>query len=171
MPALDPMLCAACASELRPARTDHGVVWLCASCAAGATTLGVLRKVAPRSFVHHLWQAAQAHGRPSRKRCPSCTQPLLELDGSCVDLSPALLVCCRCFLVWLEEPTLAAFRLEERRLRSAVREAEAHTRAEALAEPGRIAREARDTVVFALAAACELADVVDSAIDASRRDR
>lgn len=125
----DPLRCAACSGELRASRTDHGIVWLCASCVAGATTLGVLRKVSPRAFVNHLWQAAQAHGRRSPKRCPSCTQPLLDLDGSQVELSPPLLVCRHCFLVWLERRTLEAFRLDAQRLRSPLREAAGAPRA------------------------------------------
>jgi hypothetical protein len=161
---LEPMRCASCSEELRPRRTEHGIVWLCGSCVAGATTLGVLRKVAPRPFINHLWQASQLHGRASAKRCPSCTQPLLDLDGTGVALSPSLLVCCRCLLVWLEKPSLEAFRLEKQRVRSAVREAEAHARVVAASEPERIAREARDSVLFALAAGQQLAAVIDEAL-------
>lgn len=161
---IQPMLCASCSGELRAQRTDHGLVWLCGSCVAGATTLGVIRKVAPKDFVNHLWQAGYAHDRPSAQRCPSCTQPLLELDGARVELSPSMLLCCRCYLVWLERATLEAFRLAEQRVRSVAREAAALSRVEALGEPQRSAREARDALVFALAAGQELAAVLEAAL-------
>jgi hypothetical protein len=131
------MLCPSCSGELRPCRTTHGVVWLCDPCSAGATTLGVFRRVAPRPFVNHLWQAGRAHGQPSARRCPSCTQALLELDASRVELSPSLLLCCRCFLVWLEEPTLEAFRLGRQRLGSGAREVAATIPMRAIGEPDR----------------------------------
>jgi Zn-finger nucleic acid-binding protein len=125
-------------------------VWLCDACLAGATTVGVLRKVAPRAFVHHLWQAGLAQGRASTRRCPSCTQPLLELDGSRVELSPALLLCCRCFLVWLERPSLQAFGLERRPGRAAGRAAAAIGQATGRSEPERIARAERRAIAAAL---------------------
>jgi Zn-finger nucleic acid-binding protein len=161
------MLCASCSGELQARRTDHGVVWLCGSCVAGATTVGVLRKVAPRSFINHLWQAGLTHGRPSTRRCPSCTQPLLELDGAQVELSPSLQLCCRCYLVWLDRSSLKAFRLDEQRLHSAAREAAALFEVEALGEPERIAREARNAVVLALATGQDLAVVLEKALEKS----
>jgi len=107
------MLCASCSSALGPRRTEHGVVWVCDRCGTGAATLGVIRKVVPRGFLQHLWQAAQQHGRPSAQRCPSCTQPLDTFDGSPVEMSPALAVCRHCYFVVLERTALAAYRLGE----------------------------------------------------------
>jgi Zn-finger nucleic acid-binding protein len=108
---LAPMRCASCQGPLTSQPGRHGIVWVCGRCVAGATTIGVLRHVAPRAFIHHLWQAARHHGAPSRKACPSCTQPLLELRPPQVQIQPALDVCCRCFLIWMERPALDALRM------------------------------------------------------------
>jgi hypothetical protein len=127
---LDPMLCALCRGPLVGQPGRHGIVWVCASCAAGATTLGVLRHVAPKAFINHLWQAARLHGTTSAKACPSCTQPLVELRPPQVEIEPALEVCCRCFLIWMERPTLQALRVD--RPRALALEAQARS----LARPG-----------------------------------
>ena len=103
---VDAMLCAACSTALRPRGTPYGVVWVCARCGAGAATVPVIRRVVPRGFVQHLWQAARLHGRPSAQRCPSCTQPLSTFDGSPVEVSPVVSVCCHCFFVVLERSAL-----------------------------------------------------------------
>lgn len=113
---MEPMRCARCSFELRPERTEHGLIWLCGSCATGAATLGVIRKVAPRRFVQQLWQAARSHARPDAWRCPSCTQPLLTFEGTPVEASPSVRVCCRCFLIVLAQPEMEAFRLGKARL-------------------------------------------------------
>jgi hypothetical protein len=109
------MRCATCAGPLSAQGMRHGLVWVCRDCAAGATTLGVLRHVAPRAFVNQLWQAARRHGTPSRKACPSCTQPLVELRPPQVRIEPPIDVCCRCFLIWMERATLAALHAERTR--------------------------------------------------------
>jgi hypothetical protein len=100
------MLCAACSAALAPRRTAYGVVWVCARCGTGAATVPVIRKVVPRGFLQHLWQAARLHGRPSTQRCPSCTQPLSTFDGSPVEVSPVVSICCHCFFVVLERSAL-----------------------------------------------------------------
>ena len=105
--------CPACSGPLEPCTTDHGFVWVCRACRAIAANLAVIRKVAPRQFVKYLWLAALQLGRPSRQLCPSCAQPLLSL-GPEVEVSPACKVCCRCFLIWFDEPARAAFRLSSR---------------------------------------------------------
>ena len=108
MDPLDPMRCATCGGPLTSQPGRHGIVWVCGICVAGATTIGVLRHVAPKAFINHLWQAARLHGSLSRKICPSCTQPLIELRPPQVEIEPALDVCCRCFLIWMEKPALTA---------------------------------------------------------------
>jgi hypothetical protein len=109
---LDPMRCPTCAGPLVSQPGRHGIVWVCGACVAGATTLGVLRHVAPKAFINHLWQAARLHGSLSAKACPSCTQPLLELRPPQVVIEPRLEVCCRCFLIWMERPTLETLRVQ-----------------------------------------------------------
>jgi Zn-finger nucleic acid-binding protein len=109
------MRCATCAGPLLAQGGRHGLVWVCGDCVAGATTLGVLRHVAPRAFINHLWQAARLHGTPSRKACPSCTQPLVELRPPRVQIEPPLDVCCRCFLIWMERATLLKLSAERPR--------------------------------------------------------
>lgn len=118
MDPLDPMRCPICAGPLVSQPGRHGIVWVCGGCVAGATTLGVLRHVAPKPFINHLWQAARLHGSLSSKACPSCTQPLLELRPPQVVIEPALDVCCRCFLIWMERPTLEALRVQPPRPRA-----------------------------------------------------
>lgn len=105
---LDSMLCAACSHEIHARRTPHGVVWVCDACGTGAATLAVIRRVVPRGFVQHLWQAALAHGRPSAQRCPSCTQPLLDFAGSPVTVAPIVSLCRRCYFVVFEQSALVA---------------------------------------------------------------
>ena len=112
MDPLDPMRCPICAGPLVSQPGRHGIVWVCGGCVAGATTLGVLRHVAPKAFINHLWQAARLHGSLSSKACPSCTQPLLELRPPQVVIEPALEVCCRCFLIWMERATLETLRVQ-----------------------------------------------------------
>lgn len=140
-------------------------MWVCASCRAGATTLGVLRQVTPRAFVTHLWRAARTVGEAGEKPCPSCTQPLIELDASDVELALPLRVCVRCFLVWIDRPSLDEMRILRSKGRSRVREAAARAEAEALAEPARIAGEAEDTLLFVLAAASDAAETIESALE------
>jgi len=89
----------------------HGVVWLCRTCRAGAATLAVLRHVAPRAFVNHLWQAALHNGRRSSLVCPSCERPFTEFVDAASALDPEQLeVCTRCFWVWLGPEALASSR-------------------------------------------------------------
>ncbi len=109
---LEPLPCPLCHAPLEGVTGRHGVVWVCRLCEAGATTVGVVRQVAPREFVNHLWQAAQTHGVASPLRCPSCTQALISL-GPEVAIEPAAQVCVRCFLVWLGQDSLAALPLSE----------------------------------------------------------
>lgn len=137
----DPMPCASCGADLEPCGTPHGIVWVCRRCVAGATTLGVIRKIVPRGYVNHLWQAAQRFGRESQRACPSCTRPLLDFRPDEVELSPKLEVCCRCFLIWLDRPALLSLR------------------------PPRTAREEQGVIPLALAAARRVASAVDAAID------
>lgn len=109
---LEPLPCPLCHGALEGVTGRHGVVWVCRLCEAGATTLGVVRQVAPREFVNHLWQAAQTQGVASPLRCPSCTQALISL-GPDVAIEPAAQVCVRCFLVWLGQDSLAVLPLSE----------------------------------------------------------
>lgn len=74
------------------------------------TTLSVLKRVAPKEFVNHLWQSAHQVGRPSVKRCPSCRLPLTRL-GPEVEIEPEFDVCIRCYVVWFEQVTLEHLRL------------------------------------------------------------
>lgn len=93
--------CPICSDPLTLYATDHGIVWVCAACRAFGANLAVVRKVAPRPFVKHLWLAAVQLGIPSKRRCPSCAQPLLRF-GADVEVSPSCKVCCRCFLIWFD---------------------------------------------------------------------
>jgi hypothetical protein len=104
---LRPLICAACPNELRAHGSAHGLVWICDACGTCAATVAVVRRVVPRGFVQHLWQAARTHGRPSAQRCPSCTQPLLDFAGSPVTVAPVVSVCCRCYFVVFDRSALA----------------------------------------------------------------
>lgn len=100
-PSLDALPCPLCKRPLEPTQGTHGLVWLCRACRAGAATLPILRQVAPREFVNHLWQAALHDGRPSALVCPSCAQPFTTFAKGRVVVRPKLEVCVRCFWVWL----------------------------------------------------------------------
>jgi hypothetical protein len=109
MPRLDDLPCPLCGRSLEPAPGKHGVVWLCRGCRAGAATLPILRQVAPRVFVNHLWQAALHHGRSSRLVCPSCAEPFTQLVPAGTRLDPGQLeVCVRCHWVWLNPRVLSS---------------------------------------------------------------
>jgi hypothetical protein len=103
--AIDFEQCPLCWEPLSPRRSRFGQVRVCARCMGGTTTLPVLKRVAPREFIQHLWQAAQRSGRSSFKSCPSCRQPLLSL-GPEVEIEPEFDVCVRCYVVWFEQATL-----------------------------------------------------------------
>jgi hypothetical protein len=81
-------------------------------------------------------------------------------------VSPEVQVCCRCFFVWLNRESLRSLGLKARN-RSATREAAALAQIRAMGEPGRAVPEARDTIVFALAAAQGVAEALESALDES----
>jgi hypothetical protein len=97
----DALPCPLCKRPLEPTQGRHGLVWLCRACRAGAATLPILRQIAPREFVNHLWQAALHDGRPSGLVCPSCAQPFTTFAKGRVAMRPKLEVCVRCFWVWL----------------------------------------------------------------------
>ena len=100
-PSRDPLPCPLCRRPLQPTQGSHGLVWLCRRCRAGAATLPILRQVAPKEFVNHLWQAALHDGRPSKLLCPSCGQPFTTFAKGHVVVRPRLEVCVTCFWVWL----------------------------------------------------------------------
>jgi len=101
------MPCPTCGADLEPTTGQHGIVWLCQTCRAGAATLPILRQVAPRDFVNQVWQAALQNGVPSARVCPSCTQPFTTFAGSRARVEPHLEVCTRCYWVWLSSASLA----------------------------------------------------------------
>ena len=143
----DFMPCPACDTALEPTPSKHGIVWLCNHCRSGAATLPVLRQVAPRAFVQHLWQAALHDGLPSPKICPSCTQPFTTFSGSRVTLEPNLEVCVRCYWVWLGPASLSALsQLGEPP--SAARRIEKIAATAALTETTKAMAEARGTLAW-----------------------
>jgi len=102
------MPCPSCRGELEPTPGRHGIVWLCRSCRAGAATLPILRRIAPRAFVDQVWQAALHEGRASSTHCPSCGQPFTTFRGSEATVEPELEVCTRCYWVWLGPASLSS---------------------------------------------------------------
>ena len=109
---LDALPCPLCKRPLQPTQGRHGLVWLCRMCRAGAATLPILRQIAPREFVNHLWQAALHDGRPSALICPSCAQPFTTFAKGRVAMRPKLEVCVRCFWVWLGPQALESLSAE-----------------------------------------------------------
>lgn len=101
-------LCPVCRDPLEVVSGRHGIVLACVACQGAATTLAVLRKVAPRAFVNHLWQAAWKHGLEGEHPCPGCARPLLELRPPHAEIRPRIDVCIRCYLVWLGPEALSA---------------------------------------------------------------
>src|SRR5262245_37072712 len=106
---MEPLPCPLCREPLEPTKRPHGLVWVCRACRAGAVTLPILRQVASRPFVNHLWQAALHNGRISRVICPACTQPFTEFRGANTVVNSQLKVCVRCFWVWLRPGALSSF--------------------------------------------------------------
>ena len=105
---MEPLPCPLCRGFLEPTTGRHGLVWLCRACRAGAATLPILRQVAPRAFVNRLWQAALHNGRTSALVCPSCAQPFTEFVGAGAAVDLRLVVCVRCFWVWLGPKELSS---------------------------------------------------------------
>ncbi len=105
---LEQLPCPRCGEYLERGKGRHGLVWLCRACHAGAVTVPVLRKAAPRAFVNQVWQAALHDGRPSRARCPACEQPFTEFRGARGIAHPQIKVCVRCYWVWFSPELLAA---------------------------------------------------------------
>ena len=101
VPPLERLPCPLCKRSLEPTKGRHGLVWLCRTCRAGAATLPILRQVAPRDFVNHLWQAALHNGCPSALVCPSCARPFTRFLKPRGVAQPQLEVCVGCFWVWL----------------------------------------------------------------------
>ena len=98
---MEPLPCPLCREFLEPTKRRYGLVWVCRMCRAGAVTLPILRQVASRPFVNHLWQTALHNGRPSSVVCPACAQPFTEFRGASAAVTAQLKVCVRCFWVWL----------------------------------------------------------------------
>lgn len=101
--ALECLPCPVCGDLLDRGAGRQGLVWICQSCRAGAVTLPILRKHAPRPFVNALWQAALHHGRPSPLVCPACTQPFTRVATT---FGGRIEVCVRCYWVWLDSDVL-----------------------------------------------------------------
>jgi ribosomal protein L37AE/L43A len=102
---LEHLPCPLCGECLERGQGRQGLVWICRSCCAGAVTLPILRRVAPRPFVNQLWQAALHQGCRSSLVCPACTQPFTEIVSAAF---PQILVCVRCYWVWLGSDVLAS---------------------------------------------------------------
>jgi len=108
---IDPLRCPVCHGGLEPTSTRHGLLWLCQACRAGAATVPILRRLAPRAFVDRLWQTALHDAPRSRLCCPSCAQPFTELVGPDSVAAIRLEVCVRCFWVWIGPQELSSLRL------------------------------------------------------------
>ena len=108
VPRWERLPCPLCQRFLEPTKGRHGLVWLCRTCRAGAATLPILRQVAPRDFVNHLWQAALHDGRPSALVCPSCARPFTRFLKPRGVAQPHLEVCVGCFWVWLGSESLSS---------------------------------------------------------------
>lgn len=100
---LECLPCPVCGELLDRGAGRQGLVWICQDCRAGAVTLPILRRHAPRPFVNALWQAALHHGRPSALVCPACTQPFIDVATT---FGGRIQVCVRCYWVWLDSDAL-----------------------------------------------------------------
>ena len=105
---LEHLPCPTCGDYLERGAGRHGLVWICRECRGGAVTVPVLRKIAPRGFVNQVWQAALHAGRPSRRMCPACTQPFVELGWPQPAGPSPIKVCVRCYWVWFSSELLDA---------------------------------------------------------------
>jgi len=105
--------CPLCREPLEAIKRQHGLVWICRTCRAGAVTLPILRQVAPRPFVNQLWQTALHNGRTSTVVCPACAQPFTEFRGASAEVNSQLKVCVRCFWVWLRPGVLSSLSTED----------------------------------------------------------
>lgn len=115
--------CPICRNDLEVVSSRHGIVLVCPQCKGGATTLAVLRRVAPRAVVNRLWQAAQKHGVPSSRQCPSCNNQLLEVLPPHATIEPGVDVCIPCFFVWLGPEALSRAAIAEPKPENAKRDA------------------------------------------------
>lgn len=96
--------CPRCDVALRPQIVTAGTFWKCDQCGGGAVGLAVLRVVFTPESINPLWlHAIDAGGRggPPGCACPSCRNPMIEvqLSGSStfkVD------ICRLCQFVWFD---------------------------------------------------------------------
>lgn len=102
------LTCPRCSEKLRSARGSGGISWLCPSCRGRATTLPVLRKLAPKSFVRDLWRASGNEPASPGLKCPSCHHPSRAVDVALVDGVETLDVCRRCHVIWFDAGEFAA---------------------------------------------------------------
>jgi hypothetical protein len=102
---LEALPCPHCGESLERGQGRQGLVWMCRNCFAGAVTLPILRRFAPRPFVNQLWQAALHHRRDSALFCPACALPFTEIMGAAF---PQIRVCVRCYWVWLSADVLSS---------------------------------------------------------------
>jgi len=102
---LETLPCPLCGESLERGQGRQGLVWMCRNCFAGAVTLPILRKFAPRPFVNALWQAALHRGRDSALACPACALPFTEITRAAF---PQIRVCLRCYWVWLAADVLSS---------------------------------------------------------------
>lgn len=105
---LEALPCPICGDSLERGQGRQGLVWFCGNCRAGAITLPILRRFAPRPFVDQLWQAALHGSSPSALVCPACDQRFADIAGVGDATSSQIKVCVRCFWVWMDSEQLSS---------------------------------------------------------------
>src|SRR5947207_13082619 len=95
------LLCPRCNLPLKEARMSHGVFWACDNCGGRAVGLELLRRPFTPESINPLWLHAIAGEVHSRRRCPSCGNPMLAVrlsDKAIVKVDVRRI----CHFVWVD---------------------------------------------------------------------
>ncbi len=93
--------CPRCALRLKQVITGHGVLWACSNCGGRAVGVELLRRTFTPESINPLWLHAIRDEGPRSGPCPSCHNPMIEVQLS--DTAAVKVDVCRlCHLVWFD---------------------------------------------------------------------
>ena len=112
---LQPMVCPRCGKPLNLEKHIHGGLWRCPQCFGVAANLAVLRRHLEEEVARDFWRRAGRASVPSKRRCPSCSQPLREFVATHEQQSLRLDLCQPCQLMWFDRGELEVFPKPQRK--------------------------------------------------------
>lgn len=93
--------CPRCALPLKQVTTGHGMLWACSNCGGRAVGVELLRRTFTPESIKPLWLHAIRGEGPRNGPCPSCHNPMIEVQLS--DTAAVKVDVCRlCHFVWFD---------------------------------------------------------------------